>query len=93
MEEWRLLAMDRESALAKRAARATEELTMGTRDLGKLTLWTNVRVKNQTGEKPTRWDHTGGKNQGVRPVCDQNGRNWEAQFKESEFFEKVCPLW
>ena len=29
-EEWRLLARDRESALAKRAARATEELTRGT---------------------------------------------------------------
>ena len=58
-EELRLLARDRESALAKRAARATEELTRGTIDLGKLTLGDNVRVQNQTGEKPTRWDNTG----------------------------------
>ena len=58
-EEGRLLARDRESALAKRAARAKEELTRGTRDLGKLTLGDNVRVRNQTGEKPTRWDDTG----------------------------------
>ena len=58
-EEWRLLARDRESAFAKRAARAKEELTRGTRDLGKLTLGDNVRVQNQTGEKPTRWDNTG----------------------------------
>ena len=58
-EEWRLLARDRESALAKRAARATEELTRGTRDLINLTLGTNVGVQNQTGEKPTWWDHTG----------------------------------
>ena len=58
-EEWRLLARDRESALAKRAARNSEELTRGTRDLGKLTLGAHVRVQNQTGEKPTRWDNTG----------------------------------
>ena len=58
-EEWRLLARDRESALAKRAARNSEELTRGTRDLGKLTLGAHVRVQNQTREKPTRWDNTG----------------------------------
>ena len=27
--------------------------------MGKLTLGDNVRVQNQTGEKPTRWDNTG----------------------------------
>ena len=54
-----MLAKDRERALAKRVARATEELSRGTRDLGKLPLGATVRVQNQTGEKPTRWDHTG----------------------------------
>ena len=54
-----MLARDRELALAKRATRTTESLVRGTKDLEKLEVCQSVRVPNQCGDKPNRWDHTG----------------------------------
>ena len=58
-KEWLLTKEQRELALAKRYARQEEVWSEHTRTLPKLPVGSVVRVQNQTGNKPKRWDRTG----------------------------------
>ena len=58
-EQWRLLREDRERALAKRAARNTEAVSQHARKYEQLSVGDVVRLQNQSGANPTRWDLTG----------------------------------
>ena len=58
-DSWRLLREDREKALAKRALRSTEKLSLGSRMLSELLVGDTVRIQNLVGNYPTRWDNTG----------------------------------
>jgi len=57
--QWILLREDRERALSKRAIRNMEQLKFGTKELVKLDVHDVVKVQNQVGNYPSRWDITG----------------------------------
>lgn len=56
---WRETLMSREEALRNRHMRAAERLSEHTRVLPPLAIGDCVRVQNQTGPHPTKWDKTG----------------------------------
>ena len=56
---WRETLMSREEALRNRHMRAAERLSEHTRTLPPLTVGDCVRIQNQTGPHPTKWDKTG----------------------------------
>ena len=58
-KEWLLTKEQREIALAKRYARQEEVWSEHTKDLPELQIGAQVRVQNQSGNKPKRWDRTG----------------------------------
>ena len=58
-EEWRIIAEDRERALARKHRKDLERLEAHTRELGELEIGQSVCVQNQVGNKPGRWDKTG----------------------------------
>ena len=58
-EEWRIIAEDREKALARKHCKDLERLEAHTRELGELEIGQSVLVQNQVGNKPGRWDKTG----------------------------------
>ena len=58
-KEWLLTKEQREIALAKRYARQEEVWAEHTRELPELPIGSLVRVQNQSGNKPKRWDRTG----------------------------------
>jgi len=57
--EWQLLAEERERALAKRHLLTIERYNEHVKSLPELNVGTTVRVQNQTGPHPTRWDKSG----------------------------------
>ena len=57
--EWRMVADDREKALAKRNIMNIERYNEHTRVLPELSVGDNVSVQNQTGPRPNRWEKTG----------------------------------
>ena len=56
---WRETLLSREEALRNRHMRAAERLSAHTRVLPPLAVGDCVRVQNQTGPHPTKWDKTG----------------------------------
>ena len=56
---WRETLMSREEALRNRHMRAAERLSEHTRTLPPLVVGDYVRIQNQTGPHPTKWDKTG----------------------------------
>ena len=56
---WRETLMSREEALRNRHMRAAERLSEHTRSLPPLVVGDCVRIQNQTGPHPTKWDKTG----------------------------------
>ena len=58
-EEWRIIAEDRERALARKHCKDLERLEAHTRELGELEIGQSVCVQNQVENKPGRWDKTG----------------------------------
>ena len=56
---WKETLMAREEALRKRHIKTGERWTENTRRLPPLTVGNTVRVQNQTGNNPKRWDLTG----------------------------------
>ncbi|KAL8569022.1 hypothetical protein ACOMHN_048270 [Nucella lapillus] len=56
---WRDTLQHREEALRNRHMRTAENLTAHTRHLPPLVVGDNVRLQNQTGPHPNKWDKTG----------------------------------
>ena len=56
---WRETLISREEALRNRHMRAAERLSEHTRHLPPLVVGDCVRIQNQTGPHPTKWDKTG----------------------------------
>ena len=56
---WKLLARQREQALAERYAKLKERLTQNTKALEPLQSGQRVVIQNQIGNFPRRWDRTG----------------------------------
>ena len=56
---WRETLISREEALRNRHMRAAERLSEHTRVLPPLIIGDTVRIQNQTGPHPTKWDKTG----------------------------------
>jgi hypothetical protein len=56
---WRETMSNREEALRNRHMRAAERLSAHTRPLPPLVISDHVRIQNQTGPHPTKWDKTG----------------------------------
>ena len=56
---WRETLTSREEALRNRHMRAAERLSEHTRVLPPLAVGNTVRIQNQTGPHPTKWDKTG----------------------------------
>ena len=56
---WRETLLAREEALRYRHAKACERLSEHTRNLPQLKVGDCVRIQNQTGPNPTKWDKTG----------------------------------
>ncbi|GFO35677.1 transcription factor iiib 90 kda subunit [Plakobranchus ocellatus] len=56
---WRETLQSREEALRNRHMQAAERLSEHTRVLPPLTVGDSVRIQNQTGPHPTKWDKTG----------------------------------
>ncbi len=56
---WRETLAAREEALRNRHMRSAERWTEHTKRLPPLTVGDNVRIQNQTGPHPTKWDKTG----------------------------------
>ena len=56
---WRETLMSREEALRNRHMHAAERLSEHTRSLPPLVIGDTVRIQNQTGPHPTKWDKTG----------------------------------
>ena len=56
---WRETLVAREEALRNRHHRICERLTEHTRSLPPLKIGDHVRIQNQTGANPTKWDRTG----------------------------------
>ena len=50
---------EREKALSRRHATQLERLSLHTRTLTPLDIGDSVRIQNQTGNHPSRWDRTG----------------------------------
>ena len=92
-EEWRLLASERERALAKRATASTENLLPKTKDLGKLSFGQEVRIQNQAGEKPKRWDNTGVvvKCKGFDQYLVKNDGSGRLTLRNRQFLKPIVP--
>ena len=58
-EEWKIVADEREIALARKHYKDLERLEAHTKELGELEIGQSVSVQNQVGNKPGRWDKTG----------------------------------
>ena len=58
-KEWLVTKEQRELALAKRYAKQEEVWSEHTKTLPELPVGSLVRVQNQAGNKPKRWDRTG----------------------------------
>jgi hypothetical protein len=56
---WRETLINREEALRNRHMRSAERLTAHTRHLPPLAIGDHVRLQNQTGPYPNKWDKTG----------------------------------
>ena len=56
---WRETLVAREEALRNRHHRTCERLTEHTRTLPQLKVGDHVRIQNQVGPNPTKWDRTG----------------------------------
>ena len=56
---WRETLLSREEALRKRHMLVSERLTEHTRSLPPLVIGDSVRIQNQVGPNPTKWDKTG----------------------------------
>ena len=58
-KEWMITAEEREKALSRRHATQLERLSLHTHTLTPLDIGDSVRIQNQTGNHPSRWDRTG----------------------------------
>ena len=56
---WKEYLINREEALRSRHMRICERLTAHSHNLPPLKIGDNVRIQNQTGLHPTKWDKTG----------------------------------
>ena len=56
---WKDVWAAKENALKSRLARQVETLSLGARELPPLIVGDTVRVQNQTGSHPNKWDKTG----------------------------------
>ena len=93
-KEWLLTKEQREVALAKRYTRQEEVWSEHTRDLPKLPIGSLVRVQNQTGNKPKRWDRTGLivdtlPHQQYKVRMDGSG---EVSLRNRRFLRKITPI-
>ena len=58
-DTWRETAKMREDAMRNRHMREVEKLSQGTKNLPSLEIADKVRVQNQHGPNPLKWDKTG----------------------------------
>ena len=56
---WKDVWLAKEDALKSRLSKQTERLIDGARQLKPLSVGDSVRIQNQTGSHPTKWDKTG----------------------------------
>ena len=91
---WRSTLAAREDALRNRHMKMAERLSEHTRRLPPLTVGNRVRIQNQTGSHPTKWDNTGI----VAEVCqfdqyairvDGSGR---ITIRNRKFLKKYLPV-
>ncbi len=92
--EWRMIADDREKALAKRNIRNIEMYNTHTKELPPLKIGDDVSVQNQTGPRPTRWEKTGvitelGKNRNYIVKMHGSGR---CTLRNRQFLRKILPV-
>ena len=59
LKEWMITAEEREKALSRQHATQLERLSLHTHTLTPLDIGDSVRIQNQTGNHPSRWDRTG----------------------------------
>ena len=92
---WVETLADREKALRNRHQRDIERWTEHTRKLPPLKVGDTVRVQNQTGPNPTKWDKTGTvievlQNDQYRIRMDGSGR---ATLRNRRFLRKFLPVY
>ncbi len=92
--EWRMVAEDREKALAKRNVRNMEMYNVHTKELPPLDIGDEVAVQNQTGPRPTRWEKTGvimeiGRNRNYLVKMHGSGR---CTLRNRQFLRKISPV-
>ena len=58
-KEWQITAEEREKALSRRHATELERLSLRAHELPPLNIGDSVRLQNQVGNHPRRWDRTG----------------------------------
>ena len=93
-KEWLLTKEQRELALAKRYAKQEEVWSEHTRDLPELPVGSQVRVQNQAGNKPKRWDRTGLivevlPHQQYKVRMDGSG---EVSLRNRRFLRRITPI-
>lgn len=92
--EWRLLADDREKALAKRNLRAQERYNKHAKELVELAVGDQVQVQNQSGSHPTRWDKTGTvvESLGRRQYSVKMDGSGRLTLRNRQFLRKIIPI-
>lgn len=93
--EWRMIAEDREIALAKRNLRSRERYNLHTRDLPSLRTGDKVQVQNQTGSKPKRWDKTGTivETNGNRQYSIRMDGSGRVTLRNRRFMRQIQPMY
>ncbi len=92
--EWKMLAEDRERALAKRNIISIERYNEHTKTLPELKTGDYVAIQNQTGPRPNRWEKTGvvvekGENRQYTIRMDGSGR---CSLRNRRFLRKIKPV-
>ena len=92
--EWRLVADDRERALAKRNILNTEKYNEHTKLLPELEVGDHVSVQNQTGPRPKRWEKTAiivekAENRQYIVRMDGSGR---CSLRNRRFLRRILPV-
>ena len=92
--EWRMVADDRERALAKRNLISMERFNEHTKELPELIVGDHVAVQNQAGPRPNKWEKTGivverGDNRQYMIRMDGSGR---CTLRNRRFIKKIMPV-
>ena len=92
--EWRMVAEDRERALAKRNIVNMERYNEHTRYLPELHVGDAVAVQNQTGPRPNKWEKTGVivESSGHRQYVVRMDGSGRCTLRNRRFLKKIQPV-